>query len=46
MPLDELVKVVQVLLDLDLLVNLDGLFKAFLDLLCSLSALNELLYAD
>lgn len=43
--LDELVKVVQILLDLDLLVNLDGLFKAFLDLLCSLSALNELLYA-
>jgi len=44
-PLDELVKVVQILLDLDLLVNLDGLFKAFLDLLCSLSALDELLYA-
>lgn len=44
-PLDELVKVVQILLDLDLLVNLDGLLKAFLYLLCPLSARNELLYA-
>ena len=43
MPLDELVKVVQILLDLELLVDLNGLFKAFLDLLCSLSALDELL---
>lgn len=43
--LDELVKVVQILLDLDLLVNLDGLFQAFLDLFCSLSTLNELVNA-
>jgi|TARA_B110000285_G_scaffold229549_1_gene294465 hypothetical protein len=43
-PLDELVKVVQILLDLDLLINLNGLFQAFLNLLCSLSTLNELLY--
>lgn len=45
MLLDELVKVVQILLDLDLLVNLDGLFQAFLDLFCSLSTLNELVNA-
>ena len=44
MLLDELVKIMQILLDLDLLINFNGLFQTLLNLLCSLSTLNELLY--
>ena len=45
MPLDELVKVVQIFLNLDLLINLNGLLQTLLNLLCSLSTVNELLDA-